>query len=218
MRSSWRFAVCTFGGCALIFCVPSAARATPITLSFEDADVGTVLADQYYALGIVFDRATVFDPATISNPPAGNEGQFILPSAGYNANGRFVLRFVDPTTGLGITTPFVTFTAYTGVFGDSSDSFDLSWSTSERSVGPTRFTFSGAQTFTIADAAGIRFLAFQDWGVNAFDNFHVDLAMTEHEPVPVPEPHTFALWGVAFAALATQRCLQGVTQRRKTGK
>jgi hypothetical protein len=177
--------------------------ATDVSLNFEDLAPGTVLTDEYASLGIQFNGASVFNPSMISNPPAGNSTNFILPSAGYNANGTFSINFIDPITLFPISTPFITFTAYLGTFGEVSDSFDVFWDTPVTSGKRQSYRFFSAQTFNISDAEGITNIRFQDWGVNAFDNFQMNLTVSV-----VPEPLSSFLFISGGASLGLRRYIK----------
>jgi len=186
----------------LLFLCAKMVHAVEINIDFEDISAGTVLTDEYSLLGIQFSGATVFNPSMISNPPAGNSSNFILPSSGYNNNGYFTMQFIDPNTLSPISTPYVTLTTYLGVSGDVRDSYDIYWTTSSNK-GPLRINFSNTYTYTLSDPEGITSIRFQDWGVNAFDNIQVDLNVSV-----VPEPISSILCLTGGTLLAGRRCLR----------
>ncbi len=189
-----------------ILLIPSVPTfASTVSINFDSLPIGTVLTNQYGAQGVQFNGATIFDPSSISNPPSGNSTNFILPSSGYNANGSFSISFIDPVSLFPITTPSVTFTAYLGLYGEVFDTFDVTYERGTGSgAGPISYKFYSNQTFTISDSAGIQSISFQDWGVNAFDNFEFDLTVT---PIPIPA----AVWLFGSGLLG----LIGFSKRKK---
>lgn len=169
-----------------------------VDINFDDLPAGTDLTSQYSKLGVIFSAATIYNPGSISAPPLGNITNFVLPSSGFNSNGSFSIAFSDPITFDPIVTPYITFSAYLARIGDTSDAFDITYQTGGfSSVGPVRYRFDSNKTFTITDPAGIQSITFQDWGVNAFDNFQFNLVVST-----VPAPPSIFLYMTGLLTVA----------------
>lgn len=196
----------------------AASQASAVTLTFENLAAGTVLSNQYAALGATFSANAFSGPGTSSSGKAWatNTDMTIVSSTGADAGGlevpalvsgnilhsftnwltengdpSFKISFAGSATGFSATFAGVSVSADVSLFAYNGTT--LIGTVSGTSASPGQFVLSYAGPVT---SVVIRPGSFIDWvGV---DNITYTLA-------PIPEPGTAALMGLGLALLVFKR-------------
>jgi hypothetical protein len=208
----------------------AASQASAVTLTFENLAAGTVLSNQYAALGAIFSANAFSGPGTSTSGEAWatNTDMTIVSSTGADAGGlglpglvsgnilhsatnwldengdaSFRITFAGLATGFSAAFAGVSVGADVSLFAYNGATLVGTVSGTGSGTGTTQFVLSFAGPVT---SVAIRPGSFNDWvGV---DNITYTLA-------PVPEASTFAMIGLGMLLLALRRLrVQSTTDLR----
>lgn len=194
----------------------SAGQANAVTLSFDTLAVGTVLTNQYSALGATFSANVFTGPGSSSTGSAwaSNTDMTIVSSTGTDVGGLGAPSLVsgnllrsfagwltengDPSFRVNFTTPVNSFSATFAGVSTAADvtlyaynGASLLGSVSGTSAGQFVLSFAAASITAVAVRPG----SFNDW---------VGVDNITFAPLPVPEPGTWVLMAVGLSLMAVR--------------
>ncbi|MDX9856980.1 MAG: PEP-CTERM sorting domain-containing protein [candidate division Zixibacteria bacterium] len=168
------------------------------TIDFDDLSDGTLVSDQYAALGITFAGYDIFGSRDIRSGYFGGPSGTIVLDSYCNGGGYIQATFTGPVDFVSV--DFQLFE------GDDPLTLELYNAAGEIVVSRTVFGLDD-QWYTLTarsaaqDVAFARFYGFGDDGVNAVYNDNISFGNS----AVIPEPATFGLVGLGLLSLAVVR-------------